>query len=190
MGGRHPLSFYLSSFLPPPPSLFLCHSRSVRTPLAPVAVTMRCRQRPQHVHCLGDERQTDTRSPSIRPCVRSSLPPLPRLSPVSRPPLILLTIFPHAPSSLSLSPSFSPSASFFFPLWAQEAQLPSKNTTEINKPLPLPPSPSLQLSLPLLALPPCYYSHNTHTPSHMCLFCLGHRQGWGGHRGSSQTWNL
>lgn len=124
-GERHHLSFYLSSFLLPPSLLlslfFLPFSLSVRTPLAPVAVTMRCRQRPQHVHCLGDGRQTDTRSGSICPCVCPSLPPLPRLPPLSRPPLMLLTAFPRSPSSLSLCLSLP---AFPSPQWAQEAQLP------------------------------------------------------------------
>lgn len=99
-----PFSTSSSSFSP------LCYSHSARTPLAPVAVTMCCRQRPQHVHCLGDERRTDTRSASIRPCVSPSFSPSPRLSPVSRPLLILLTSVPRSPSFLFLSqsPSLSP----------------------------------------------------------------------------------
>lgn len=140
LGGRHHLSFYLSYFLPSSSlSLFLCHSGSVRTPLAPVAVTMRCRQRPQHVHCLGDERQTDTRSASIRPCARPSLPPLPCLSPVSRLLLILLTIFPGSPSSLSLSlclPAFpSPSG-----LRRRSYHQKKKKTHNRNKQTPPPTS--------------------------------------------------
>lgn len=120
-----------SSFSP------LCYSHSARTPLAPVAVTMCCRQRPQHVHCLGDERRTDTRSASIRPCVSPSFSPSPRLSPVSRPLLILLTSVPHSPSFLFLSQSPSLSS---FPI---SVFLPPP---EINKPLPLLPHP---LALPL-----------------------------------------
>lgn len=86
----------LSPLLPQPFSLSL-HSHSVRTPLAPVAVTMRCRQRPQHIHCsLHDERRTDTSS--IRPCVRPSRSPFPRLTPVCRPLLILLSILSCSPS--------------------------------------------------------------------------------------------
>lgn len=133
--GKTP-SFFLSlstssSFSP------LCYSHSARTPLAPVAVTMCCRQRPQHVHCLGDERRTDTRSASIRPCVSPSFSPSPRLSPVSRPLLILLTSVPHSPSFLFLSQSPSLSS---FPI---SVFLPPP---EINKPLPLLPHP---LALPL-----------------------------------------
>lgn len=157
--GKTP-SFFLSLSTPHTPfstsSSFspLCYSHSARTPLAPVAVTMCCRQRPQHVHCLGDERRTDTRSASIRPCVSPSFSPSPRLSPVSRPLLILLTSVPRSPSFLFLSQSpalSSFSISVFLPPpppWAQEAQLPFKKRkkTEINKPLPLLPHP---LALPL-----------------------------------------
>ncbi len=162
-------SLFLSLLLPPP-SLFLCHSLSVRTPLAPVALAMRCRQRPQHVHCLGDERQADTRSASIRPCVRPSLPPFPRLSPVSWPPLILLTIFPRSPSSLSLSLSlFLRLPAFFFsPVGSGGAVTIKKHYRNKQTPPPTSLVLSPALSPSFSPAPLLLQSQHTHLP--ICVF--------------------
>lgn len=103
------------SIQPPPLLLFLCHSHSARTPLATVAVTMCCRQWPQHVHCLGNERRGGTRSASIRPCVRPSLPSSARCSRACRPMLM-----PRVSSSAGLnhpSPSLPPSLRTRLPLF-------------------------------------------------------------------------
>lgn len=100
---------------------------SVRTPLAPVALTMRCRQRPQRVHCLGDDGDALCLYPTVRP----SVPPA-SAAIVSRSSVATAAA---RPSIISLSLSVSlllPS-----PQWAQEAQLPSKNR---NKQTPPPSS--------------------------------------------------
>lgn len=170
-------SFFLHN---PPIRLFLCHSHSVRTPLATVAVTMCCRQRPQPVHCLGDERRSDTRSASIRLCVCPSRPPLPRCSPALWPLLALLPITPRLSSSVPVSPPplfpcMLPASCFFFsPLSFSEGlggavTRKKNNTTEINKPLPLFPSPYLP---PHHCLPATTVT--TNTPLHMQTFRWGH----------------
>lgn len=97
-GGKTPSFLFL--FNPPTLVLRLCHSHSVRTPLA----TMCCRQRPQHVHCLGDERRTGTRAASVSPYVRPSLPSLTRRCGESRPLLMPRPIVPGSQSSVSPSP--------------------------------------------------------------------------------------
>lgn len=141
---------------PPPPFSSTIPWLSLRTPLAPVAVTMCCRQRPQHVHCLSGERRRDTHTLCLwRLHVSLTASPVLRLSGVWSRRIMLLTIVLRPPSFLLLL------SLLFFPLGLGGAVSIKNTTTEINKPLPLP----LQLSphLPLSPSPSLLQSQQQHT---------------------------
>lgn len=126
---------------------------AVRTPLAPVAVTMRCRQRPQRAHCLGDEH---TRSASTRPLFLLLCRWLISLTAIRRPDLE------------------TPTFDFFFSvlnwtgLWRRIRN--HNRNKQTPPPYAVPPSASLaSASAPRSLCPPLgYYSHNTHL--HICGF--------------------
>ncbi|MED6234407.1 hypothetical protein ATANTOWER_028973 [Ataeniobius toweri] len=151
---------FLLLFNPPPPILLLClcHSHSVRTPLA----TMCCRQRPQHIHCLGHERRTGTRAASVCPCVCPSLPSLTRRFRQSRPLLMLRPIVPCSQSSVSIS--LHPTTFVFSPVDSGGAVIIKKKGNKQTPPpisLALAPSPSpasLLLQSQQLHLPICVSS--------------------------------
>lgn len=110
---------------------------------------MCCRPWPQHVHCLGDERRAGTRSASICPRVRPSLPPSAHWSWASRPRLMLRPIVRSSQSSVSclfLPPASRYSFTFVFLLWTQGAQLPLKKKKESYRNKQTPPPISVTLS--------------------------------------------